>query len=120
MSDPGTKTGHEDATPRDQSQVKEAENPNVSTLSEVTATESTEVVEALRRSQRDRIPTEKGRELQEERLNNLQRRYRMTFERWKYHSRISKETLSDPSASEDELKEVIQNMTKTSSEVTAV
>ncbi len=59
-------------------------------------------VGGLRRSERVRTLTEKGRELQEIKLKGVQRQYRMIYEKWKYHARLGKEILSDES-SQDEL-----------------
>ncbi|XP_049331632.1 uncharacterized protein LOC125799291 [Astyanax mexicanus] len=86
---------------------------------EATDTESAEEVERLRRSERTRTLTEKGKELKEEQLKTVQRRYRMIFEKWKYYARISKEILTDE-ASEEELSELIENIKGTCSDVKVV
>lgn len=86
---------------------------------EVTDTESTEVVERIRRSERTRTLTEKGKELQEEKLKSVQRRYRIIHEKWKYHARIGKELFSD-TASEEELNELTDNIKETCSDVQAI
>ncbi|KAK0142599.1 hypothetical protein N1851_019473 [Merluccius polli] len=119
MSDPSTTNGQEDDTQPPQPQV--TENANVSTLSEATATESEEV-ENLRKSERKRTLTPKGRELQEERLLSVQRRYNSIYLRWKCHARISKEMLDESpgDSSEDELKELIKNIERNCSGVKTV
>ncbi|XP_076869830.1 uncharacterized protein LOC143521148 [Brachyhypopomus gauderio] len=99
MSDPGNETFHKN--------VKE---------SKIMDSELAERVEGLRRSERTRTLTEKGRELQEERLKGIQRRYRIIYEKWRCQARIGKEILRDR-ASEDELNELIKNMEDASSNV---
>ncbi|XP_023817899.1 stress response protein NST1-like isoform X1 [Oryzias latipes] len=69
-----------------------------------------------RRSERIRSLTEKGKELQKEKLKAMERKYRMTYEKWRYHARISKEMLSDK-VSKEELKEIIEDLQATSSAV---
>ncbi|KAM7380993.1 hypothetical protein PAMP_004254 [Pampus punctatissimus] len=73
----------------------------------------------LRRSERVRTLTEKGRELEEEKQRTLQRRFKIIYEKWRYHARVSKETLSY-TASEDDLKELIDGIKDTCSEVKAI
>lgn len=91
-------------------------NANSSAQPEATDTESAEVAKGLRRSERTRTLTEKGKELQGERLKSVHRRYRIIYEKWRYHARIGKEILTDD-ASEDELKELIGNIDSTCSDV---
>lgn len=85
---------------------------------EVTDTEEAEV-KRLRRSERTRTLTEKGKEFEEERLKSVQRRYRIIYEKWRSHARISKEILTDD-ASADELNELIENIQSTCSDVKGI
>lgn len=72
-------------------------------------------VERLRRSERVRTLTEKGRELQEIKLKGVQRQYRMIYEKWKYHARkLSNED------SQDELNVQIENIESSCSELKAI
>ena len=64
-------------------------------VSEATDDESADHVEELRRSERCRTLTERGKELQEEKLKSVKRRYRITYEKWRYHARLAKEILTD-------------------------
>ncbi|XP_028316746.1 uncharacterized protein LOC114471941 [Gouania willdenowi] len=81
-----------------------------------TQSEENEGVKGLRKSERIRTLTEKGKELHEEKLKNLQRRYKIVYEKWRYHARIGKEILRDE-ASEDELKDLIENVENSCSDV---
>lgn len=75
--------------------------------------------EGPRRSERIRTLTEKGRELQEQKLKGFQRKYKLTYDKWRYHARLSKEVLKyDPS--EAELNELKDNVESTCSEVKAI
>ena len=73
----------------------------------------------LRRSERTQTLTEKGKELQAERLQQTKRRYRMLYEKWRYNARLSKEMLSGE-ASEEELKELIKDVENSCAEVKLV
>ena len=64
-------------------------------VSEATDDESADQVEELRRSERRRTLTEKGKEKKEEKLKSVKRRYRITYEKWRYHARLAKEILTD-------------------------
>ena len=86
---------------------------------EATDNEYADQVEELRRSERRRTLTEKGKELQEERLKSVKRRYRITYEKWRYHARLAKEILTDE-ASKDELNQLIENIQNTCSEVKVI
>ncbi|XP_038583838.1 uncharacterized protein LOC119909695 [Micropterus salmoides] len=95
------------------------ENRKSSAQAETIDIGATEDVERLRRSERTRTLTEKGKEFEEEKLKSIQRRYRILYEKWRYHARTSKEILNDE-ASEDELYELIENMKATCSDVKMV
>ena len=56
-------------------------------VSEATDDESADQVEEQRRSERRRTLTEKGKELQEEKVKSVKCRYRITYEKWRYHAR---------------------------------
>lgn len=105
MSDISTETSHKNVRP--------------SAQAEATNTESATELERLRRSERVRTLTEKGREFQGERLKHIQRRNKIIYEKWRCHARIGKELLSDD-ASEDELNELIENIKYTCSAVRVV
>ena len=115
MSDPSTTTGQEDGNQPPHPQVTDA---NVSTLSEATVTES-EQVEQVRKSERKRTLTLKGRELQEEKLMSVQRRYNIAYLRWRGQAKMSRAVLDKSSgdASEEELKELIMNIEDNCSDV---
>lgn len=86
---------------------------------EATDTTSSEEVKGLRRSERTRTLTEKGKEPLGERLKSVHRRYRIIYEKWRYHARIGKEILTDDAA-EDELKELSGNIDSTCSDVKVI
>nr|XP_021322660.1 uncharacterized protein LOC108179640 [Danio rerio] len=73
----------------------------------------------LRRSERARTLTEKGKELQEAKLKGLKRQYRIVYEKWRYYARLSKEIFSDE-ASQEELNELIHNIESSCSNVKAI
>lgn len=73
----------------------------------------------LRKSERSRTLTEKGKEMQEETIKRVRRRYKIIYEKWKYHARIGKEILADE-ASKSELKELIGNMESACSDMTTI
>lgn len=75
--------------------------------------------EMLRRIERTQTLTAKGKELQAERLKQVNSRYRMIYEKWRYNARLSKEMLSGE-VSEEELKELIKNVGNTCAEVKLV
>lgn len=79
-------------------------------------TGAAEETQGPRRSERTRTLTEKGREFQEERLKGMQRRYRLTYEKWRYNVRLSKEILKYD-ATEEELKELMENIKSTCTDV---
>lgn len=85
------------------------------TQPEATDTRSVEV-ERLQRSEKTQTLTEKGVGFQEKRLRTLQRRYRIIYEKWRYHARLGREILTDE-ASREELNELIKNMKGTCSDV---
>lgn len=95
-----------------------AETCRDNTQPEATDTESAEV-EGLRRGERARTLTEKGVGFQEERLKSVQRRYRIIYEKWRYHAKIGREILNDE-ASIEELNELIENMKGTCSDVKVI
>ncbi|XP_032411399.1 uncharacterized protein LOC116714770 isoform X2 [Xiphophorus hellerii] len=72
-------------------------------------TEQISEPQTVRRSERVRTLTEKGKELQEEKLKTLQHRYAVGFEKWRYEARLSKVKLRKE-ASDSELKELINNV----------
>lgn len=86
---------------------------------QVKATDTEFAAERPQRSERVWTLTEKGRELQEERLKHIQRRYKIIYEKWRCHARIGKDLLSDD-ASEDELSELIENIKCTCSDVQVI
>ena len=79
----------------------------------------TEEPTVRRKSERVRTLTEKGKELQEEKLKNLQHRYAIVFEKWRYEARLSKVMLRKE-ASESELSELIDNINITCKDVQTV
>lgn len=105
MTDTSTETCH--------TKVKPPTQP------EATDTESAEEMERLRRSERTRTLTERGVGFQEERLKSVQRRYRIIYEKWRYHARLGREILTDE-PSKEELNELIKNMKGTCSDVKVI
>ena len=105
MFDTSTETCHENVESHTQPEDKD--------------TKSTDEAKELRRGERTRTLTEKGTEFREERLKTVRRRYRIIYERWRYHARIGKEILTDE-ASEEELNELIGNMEGTCRDVKAI
>ena len=75
--------------------------------------------QTVRKSERARTLTEKGKEFQEEKLKGLQHRYAVVFEKWRYEARLSKVMLRKE-ASESELNELIYNINVTCKDVQAV
>lgn len=75
-----------------------------------------EETQGSRRSERTRTLTEKGKEFQEERLKDIQRKYRLAYEKWRYNARLSKEILKYD-ATEEELKELMENIKSTCTDV---
>lgn len=92
---------------------------NVKAPAEATDTKSTAEVERLRKGERIRTLTEKGKEFQGERLKIIQRRYKIIYEKWRCHARIGKELLDDD-ASENELNELVENIQHTCSDVKVI
>lgn len=72
-----------------------------------------------RRSETVKTLTEKGKELQEERLKSVQRRYKILYEKWRCQARMSKEILKYEASAED-LTELIDNIKRTSSNVLTI
>lgn len=75
-----------------------------------------------RRSQRARTLTEKGKEMQDERLRSLQQRFNYIYSKWKSHVRFSKKSLSQSavSPSEELLNYIIGDVTSLSADIQLV
>lgn len=104
MSDASTKTCLK--VPEASAQL--ASNPEVA-----------EESERLRRSERTRTLTEKGKEMQDQILKKVRRQYKIMYEKWRYHARIGKEMLADQ-ASESELEEFISHMESACSDMMTI
>ncbi|XP_013855845.1 eukaryotic translation initiation factor 3 subunit A, partial [Austrofundulus limnaeus] len=75
----------------------------------------------LRRSQRVKTLTEKGREMQEERIQGLQQRFNYNYEKWRTRAKSSKQPLSQSDTlSDDLLKDIIGDVTGLRADVTKV
>ncbi|XP_013855846.1 uncharacterized protein LOC106511637, partial [Austrofundulus limnaeus] len=75
----------------------------------------------LRRSQRVKTLTEKGREMQEERIQGLQQRFNYNYEKWRTRAKSSKQPLSQlDTLSDDLLKDIIGDVTGLRADVTKV
>ncbi|XP_061127230.1 neurofilament heavy polypeptide-like [Syngnathus typhle] len=61
----------------------------------------------LRRSQRVKTLTEKGREMQDEKIKGLQQRFNYNYEKWRTHAKASKVPLSQPGPSNKDILEDI-------------
>lgn len=71
----------------------------------------------LRRGQRTKTPTEKGREMQEEQMKTLLQNY--NYEKWRTQVKTAKRPLSQTteSLSEDLLNDIIHDVTSLSEDV---
>ena len=103
---------------RDKTSDKEdsREQPKKSQVSD-TAEEQT-----IRRSERSRTLTEKGRGMQEEKIKALQDKFRYMYGRWRNHVKYSKKTLSEATdrVSDDMLNHVICEVHGLSADVQCV
>ncbi|KAK7888621.1 hypothetical protein WMY93_024181 [Mugilogobius chulae] len=88
-------------------------------MTEVATEPDTEVETTIRKSERTRTLTEKGKELQEDKLKALKRRYKVVYEKWRYEARLSKVILTD-TATESELKELLDNVKRTCQNVQSI
>lgn len=80
-------------------------------LTEVEENDDEQITElqTVRKSERVRTLTERGKELQEKKLKGLQHRYAVVFEKWRYEARLRKVILRNE-VSEIELNELINNV----------
>ncbi|KAL4008603.1 hypothetical protein ACER0C_002455 [Sarotherodon galilaeus] len=90
---------------------KDLEEHHAVPLTEVEENDDEQITElqTVRKSERVRTLTEKGKELQEKKLKGLQHRYAVVFEKWRYEARLSKVILRNE-VSESELNELINNV----------
>uniref|UniRef100_A0A3Q2V7Z7 Uncharacterized protein n=1 Tax=Haplochromis burtoni TaxID=8153 RepID=A0A3Q2V7Z7_HAPBU len=90
---------------------KDLEEHHAVPLTEVEENDDEQITElqTVRKSERVRTLTEKGKELQEKKLKGLQHRYTAVFEKWRYEARLSKVILRNE-VSESELNELINNV----------
>ncbi|XP_039904599.1 uncharacterized protein LOC120744346 [Simochromis diagramma] len=90
---------------------KDLEEHHAVPLTEVEENDDEQITElqTVRKSERVRTLTEKGKELQETKLKGLQHRYAVVFEKWRYEARLSKVILRNE-VSESELNELINNV----------
>lgn len=91
------------------------DEPNQKNCSEPT----TQPEARTRKSERTRTLTKKGKELQEDKLKALKRRYKVVYEKWRYEARLSKVILTD-TAIESELTELIDNVNTACRNVQAI
>lgn len=92
-----------------------SDEPNEKNCSEPT----TQPEAKTRKTERTRTLTEKGKELQEDKLKALKHRYKVVYEKWRYEARLSKVILTD-TATENELTELIDNVNITCRNVQAI